>query len=99
MKILDDLKALGYSVILEGDNIRLRYIGIGDHPVEAGPLIEELRQRKGEAIAYLKETSPLPFFEADGSLVISFGCDGRFHFWDGGQSIADTVREVKAWVH
>lgn len=45
------------------------------------------------------EKAPLPFFEADGSLVIPFGCDGRFHWWAGGQSINDTENEVTVWKH
>lgn len=46
-----------------------------------------------------KDERPLPYLDLDGSLVIPFGCDGRFHYWDGGQSIAETEREVKTWVH
>lgn len=99
MKILDDLKAFGYSITLEGENIRLKYLGRGEHPVEAQELIGALKVRKAEAVEYLKQAQPLPYLDLDGSLIISFGCDGRFHYWNGGQSLKQTEREVKAWVH
>lgn len=98
-KILDDLKALGYAVSLAGENIRLLYLGIGEHPVEAQPLIKTLKDHKSEVVEYLRQEQPLPYLDLDGSLVIPFGCDGRFHWWNGGQSIAATVREVKKWRH
>jgi len=99
LKILADLKALGYSVTLEGEHIRLRYLGIGKHPSEALPLIEELRARKGEAVEYLKESRPLPFLDVDGDLRIPFDCDPRFHWWAGGQLPSVTEKEVGTWKH
>ena len=54
LKILDNLKALGYSVDLEGDNIRLRYLGQGEHPAEAKPLIEVLKNNKAQVISCLR---------------------------------------------
>lgn len=99
MKILCDLKNLGYSIALDGENIRLRYLGAGRQPSEAMPLIEELKARKPEAVEFLKAQRPLPYFDLDGSLVIPFMADPRFHYWQSGQSIEDTGREVKVWLH
>ena len=99
MKILADLKALGYSVTLEGENVRLKYLGIGEHPVEGQPLIKTLKAHKAEVVQYLREIRPLPYLDLDGSLVVSFNSDPRFFYWQGGQSIAETEREVKQWVH
>lgn len=42
---------------------------------------------------------PLPFLDADGSLVIPFGSDPRFHYWRGGQSISQTEAELRRWKH
>lgn len=98
LKILADLKALGYSVTLDGDNIRLRYLGIGEHPSEAQELIEALKAQKAEAIAYLKESRPLPFLDVDGGLVIPFNSDPRFHWWNGGQLPSVTEKELR-WKH
>ncbi|MDP2690118.1 MAG: hypothetical protein Q8P48_08415 [Deltaproteobacteria bacterium] len=41
----------------------------------------------------------LPYFDTDGSVVIPFGCDSRFHYWRGGQSIAETEGELRTWLH
>jgi len=99
VKILADLKALGYSITLEGENIRLRYVGIGEQPTEAQPFIQMLKDHKAEAVEYLKQAQPLPYLDLDGSVVIPFNSDPRFHYWHGGQSIATTEEEVKGWKH
>lgn len=41
---------------------------------------------------------PLPFFEADGGLVIPFGSDPRFHWWNGGQLPSETEKGLR-WKH
>ncbi len=38
---------------------------------------------------------PLPYLDLDGGLVIPFGCDSRFLYWHGGQSIAETEKELR----
>lgn len=98
-KILDDLKALGYAVSLAGENIRLLYLGIGEHPAEAQPLIKTLKDHKSEVVEYLRQEQPLPYIDLDGSLVIPFGCDPTYQWWNGGQSINETVEEVTGWWH
>jgi hypothetical protein len=99
VKILTELKALGYSIILEGENIRLRYLGMGAQPAEAAPLIRELKEKKAEAVAYLKETRPLPYFDLDGSVVIPFDSDPKYHWWHFGQLPSETAKEVRTWKH
>jgi len=96
MKLITDLKALGYSVSLEGDNIRLKYLGIGTQPVEAEGLIEGLRAHKGEAVEYLKARRPVPTLDAQGCIErIPFKSDPRFFYWqEGGQSISETEKEI-----
>jgi len=37
----------------------------------------------------------LPFLTADGTLSIPFDSPERYHWWKGGQSIAETLAEVK----
>lgn len=37
----------------------------------------------------------LPFLTADGTLSIPFSSPERYHWWKGGQSIAETMKEVK----
>lgn len=100
MKILTELKDLGYSIILEGENIRLRYLGMGAQPAEAQELIEALKARKAEAVEHLRQTQPLPYFDHDNGVVIPFDCDPRFHYWRlGGQSLAETEEDLREWRH
>ena len=40
-------------------------------------------------------TAAEPRFDSTGSLVIPFSSARRFHWWDGGQSISDTLREIE----
>lgn len=39
-----------------------------------------------------------PRITADGVLIIPFDCAPRFHWWNGGQTIAETRRELEATV-
>lgn len=102
-KIISELKGLGYSVTLtdDGENIRLKYLGIGEHPVEAQELIWALKAHKPEAVEYLRETRPLPTLNADGGIErIPFDSDPRYFYWrPGGQPISETEEEVKGWLH
>ena len=95
-EILSALKSLGYTVSLTDDerHISVRYIGVGEQPPEARALIDELRANKAEALELLLTQRPLPFLDLDGSLVIPFGADPRFAYWQGGQSIAETEAET-----
>jgi len=104
-KILEELQRLGYDVTLDGPDIKLRYPSGRAQPPEARALIEELRERKREAIEILKGADhkhegplPLPFLAPDGGLVIPFSADPRFFWWKGGQSVEETEREVKQWL-
>jgi len=38
---------------------------------------------------------PLPYIKANGTLVIPFDSDERFHYWKGGQPLAVTREEAK----
>jgi len=95
--ILNNVKNMGYSVNLEGENIRLRYLGVGTQPPEAQELIEALRARKAEAVEYLKARRPLPTLDENGRLErLPFGADPRFFYWrEAGQSVAQTEDELK----
>lgn len=68
---------------------------------KARKIIAEMKEKDGYERNDFNEKSPspLPFFEADGSLVIPFGSDPRFHWWNGGQLPSETEEELKAWKH
>lgn len=36
----------------------------------------------------------VPYFDASGDLVIPFGCDSRYHYWQDGFSIETTEKEL-----
>ncbi len=99
MVLIAKIKQAGFTVVLEGEKIRLEYAGQGEPPEEAKALLDALRERKGEALAYLKGTMPKPFLEPDGGLIIPFGSDPHYHWWNGGQSVKETIEEVGTWKH
>ncbi len=37
-----------------------------------------------------------PYIDIDGGLVIPFASDSKYHWWAGGQSVEDTLKEIAA---
>ena len=55
MKAIVELKALGYEVAVEGDQIRLRHHGTQEpDPAQVAPLIESVKEHKDDAIRFLR---------------------------------------------
>lgn len=98
MELIAKIQRAGFSIALQGEKIRVEYAGGGEPPEEAKALLDALRERKGEAVAYLKGAMPRPYLEPGGNLVISFDSDPRYHWWKGGQSITETISEIKGTV-
>lgn len=61
---------------------------------KARKALEEIRQN-----APCAGPLPLPYLDRDGALVIPFGCDPRYRWWQGGQLPSETEREMKQWIH
>jgi hypothetical protein len=40
--------------------------------------------------------SDSPYIDDSGAMVIPFSADPRYHYWNGGQSMADTLLELNA---
>ena len=57
--LLPDLKAIGYAIFLNGDQVKLKYQKPGDPPVSARYLIEELKNCKTDAVKFLKSMNTL----------------------------------------
>ncbi|MBZ0221263.1 MAG: hypothetical protein K8I01_12630 [Candidatus Methylomirabilis sp.] len=57
-----------------------------------------LREIKREEDSIVKE-SPIPYFGPDGDITIPFNSDRRYHWWIGGQSVKDTIEELKGAFH
>lgn len=55
-------------------------------------LREELKARKTELLALLTR----PYLTAQGELRIPFTADEKYFWWQGGQSIAETLVELNA---
>lgn len=92
--LIERLKCLDYSLRLEGERVTFRYAGDGKPPEAAKALLDAMREHKAEVVIYLKEAMPRPYLEPDGGLVIPFGSDPRYHWWAGGQSVAETMKEI-----
>ena len=66
MTVLACLRALGYNIELEREEIVCRWQGTGMPEAGAvGPLIEELREHKAEAVEWLRGSGDLPQILAD----------------------------------
>lgn len=99
MELIAKIRQAGFMVALDGEKIRFEYAGHGEPPDTAKALLDALRESKGEAVAYLKGALPRPLFGPDGDIVIPFLSDSCYHWWAGGQSVKDTVKEVRTWKH
>ena len=42
-----------------------------------------------------KKPFTMPCIEPDGNLVIPFDSDPKYHWWKGGQSVEETIAELK----
>ena len=73
----------------------LKDYGEGVRSVRAVPLQIEL----GEGVRAVRDSQRLPHFTLGGTLVIPFDSAARFHWWKGGQSLAETRAEVESWRH
>ena len=96
--LINKFKNLGYEITVQGDSIKYKYIGNG-HPSRDGyTLLEQIKTNKEAVINYLKSESakPKPYVTSWGTLVIPFDSDRRFHWWNRGLSIKDTLRELGA---
>ena len=65
---------------------------------KARKILREMKEDTCEK-SVTNEEVLLPFFDLDGGLVIPFGCDPRFHYWNGGQIIKKTEEEVRRILH
>ncbi len=55
MRVIEELRTMGYHFKVVGDNIKYKYTGGKDpDPAKTGPLFQELKARKSEALAYLR---------------------------------------------
>ncbi len=58
-KLINTLQNLGYSIFLDGDKIKLKFVGKDDPPKEASTIINEIKGNKAIVIEYLKTTNKM----------------------------------------
>lgn len=63
-------------------------------PSRAEPVPQETKAPAQSAAPVVREKRDRPFIDSDGGLVIPFGSDSRYHWWDGGQSVEETLKEI-----
>lgn len=69
----------------------------GSRPIPAGTLLDLAPDKAAALIAAgIAEPAygPPPHLDRFGKLVIPLDCPPRFRWWQGGQSVAETVREL-----
>src|SRR5262245_13338699 len=62
----------------------------------AGRLTDDLRQSIQQCKREILTLLTHPYINTKGELIIPFTADPRFHWWNGGQSIRQTLRELQA---
>ena len=98
IQVVTELRGMGYAVELVAGRIKLTWKGEGQpNQAKVTPLLDILRRNKAEAIEMLEadQTRPKPFLDSEGDLVIPYNSDPRYWWWHGGQSISETIRELK----
>jgi len=89
MSASDILRQLEQLAIVSARNGKIRIEASKPLP---GKLVEAARKHKKEILELLSK----PRLDAHGRLVIPFDADPKYHWWAGGQSIRETLQELKA---
>lgn len=89
VKLLERCTAQGIS-LRPGEGFKLKV----SPPPERLPedLREELKRHKAEVLSLLTR----PYINTRGELIIPLTCHRRFHWWNGGQSLVETLQELNA---
>jgi predicted DNA-binding antitoxin AbrB/MazE fold protein len=94
-ELLQEIEKVGGFVQLkDGDRLRIE--------APMGSLTSEIKDAltlsKKEIIKELKDTQEAnePYIDKYGVLVIPFEGEKKYHWWAGGQTILETLRELKA---
>jgi hypothetical protein len=78
--------------LFEVDGERLKYRGTLE-PLTPN-LLAKLKENKAEIINFVLEWQKGgPFLQPDGSLVIPFSSDLKYHWWNGGMPLAEIRKE------
>ncbi|MBT3511057.1 MAG: hypothetical protein HN472_16125 [Nitrospina sp.] len=87
---LEELRESGFQVWIEGDRLRCR----GTKEPLNPEILGKLKAFKPKIIDSLNKERPEPFFQPNGSLVIPFDSDPKYHYWKtGGMKLKDIGKE------
>lgn len=72
------------------------------HPGRAGGILhihvgearEEEELDAGRPLTWPGDPKALPYLDAQGELVLPINAPKRFRWWQGGQSVAQTIKEL-----
>jgi hypothetical protein len=93
--LIQEIQKVGGSIQLkDGDRLRIE--------APKGSLTSDIKYavtlNKKEIIKEIKDTQEFnkPYIDKYGVLVIPFQSNPKYHWWAGGQTILETLRELKA---
>jgi hypothetical protein len=89
--LVAEVEALGIRIEAEGDGLLLR--GRVDRLTDN--LRERLKSSKAEVLRNLKRCT-MPRINDSGELVVPVDTPPRYRWWQGGQSVVDTLTELRA---
>ena len=88
VELLTTLRQHGFTLTpLPGDKLSIK---------PAGKLTDELREQLRQCKAELLDYLTRPSINAKGELIIPCDCPPKYRYWAGGQSLAQTLRELNA---
>jgi len=82
-----ELKSKGLILELQGDDLLLRGEKVDQ------PTLEKIKQHKEQLKNLLMNAArnKKPYINQRGGLIIAFDSDPRYHYWNGGQEIQETL--------
>ena len=94
-ELIQEIEKVGGSVQLkDGGQLRIE----APKGVLTDQIKAELAECKPDILRILKDIQETnkPYIDKHGVLVVPLDSDSKFHWWAGGQSIIETLRELKA---
>ena len=92
VELLETLRATGSTIEVRGQALVIE--------APAGAINEQLkgllREYKPDLIALLSAERPKPFIDGNGTLHTPLASDPRYHWWNGGQTVEQTLLELDA---
>ena len=101
-EIIDRLASEEFRLFLSGERVAYRYEGEGEPERDKVlPLLDALKRNKSEVMELLEagQVRAKPFLDPEGDPVIPFNSDQKYHWWNGGQSIQETLKELLQGLH